>query len=151
GTTEQALLNQSQTRTTSQGLPFESTTLATPLIIYCSSVVLLWLAAYLPRMSLERRGTQNYLRPGGLVCLRPDPTPHCLPLSNPSPNKKKTSTTEQALLTDQKPEPRVRRLPSEPTTLATPLVIYCISSISFSGWLPSFPVCHWIAERHGIG
>uniref|UniRef100_A0A5K3F6K8 DUF1740-domain-containing protein n=1 Tax=Mesocestoides corti TaxID=53468 RepID=A0A5K3F6K8_MESCO len=69
----------------------------------------------------------------------------------PSPNRYKTSTTEQALLTNQKPEPRVRRFPSESTTLATPLIIYCISSMSFSGWLPSFPACHWIAERHGIG
>uniref|UniRef100_A0A5K3FX09 Transposase n=1 Tax=Mesocestoides corti TaxID=53468 RepID=A0A5K3FX09_MESCO len=55
-------------------------------------------------------------------------------------------TTEQALLTNQKPEPRVRRLPSESSTLATPLIIYCISSMPFSGWLPSFPSCHWIAE-----
>uniref|UniRef100_A0A5K3FKJ0 Uncharacterized protein n=1 Tax=Mesocestoides corti TaxID=53468 RepID=A0A5K3FKJ0_MESCO len=62
-----------------------------------------------------------------------------------------TCTTEQALLTNQKPEPRVRRLPSESATLATPLIIYRISSMSFSGWLPSFPACHWIAERHGIG
>uniref|UniRef100_A0A5K3ESH0 DUF4771 domain-containing protein n=1 Tax=Mesocestoides corti TaxID=53468 RepID=A0A5K3ESH0_MESCO len=69
----------------------------------------------------------------------------------PEPNRKKTGTTEQALLTNQKPEPRIRRPPSESTTLATPLIIYCISSMSFSGWLPSFPACHWIAERHGVG
>uniref|UniRef100_A0A5K3F1N0 Uncharacterized protein n=1 Tax=Mesocestoides corti TaxID=53468 RepID=A0A5K3F1N0_MESCO len=69
----------------------------------------------------------------------------------PSPNRKKTGTTEQALLTNQKPEPHVRLLPSESSTLATPLIIYCISSMSFSSWLPSFPACHWIAERHGIG
>uniref|UniRef100_A0A5K3FX23 G_PROTEIN_RECEP_F1_2 domain-containing protein n=1 Tax=Mesocestoides corti TaxID=53468 RepID=A0A5K3FX23_MESCO len=56
-----------------------------------------------------------------------------------------------ALLTNQKPEPRVRRLPSESTMLATSLIIYCISSMSFSSWLPSFPASHWIAERHGIG
>uniref|UniRef100_A0A5K3EY24 Secreted protein n=1 Tax=Mesocestoides corti TaxID=53468 RepID=A0A5K3EY24_MESCO len=56
-----------------------------------------------------------------------------------------------ALLTNHKPEPHVMRLPSESTTLATPLIIYCISSMSFSGSLPTFPACHWIAERHGIG
>uniref|UniRef100_A0A5K3FWI2 Ovule protein n=1 Tax=Mesocestoides corti TaxID=53468 RepID=A0A5K3FWI2_MESCO len=69
----------------------------------------------------------------------------------PSPNRKRTGTTEQALLTNHKPEPRVRRLPSESTTLAMPLIIYCTSVVSFSGWLPSFPACHWIVERHGIG
>uniref|UniRef100_A0A5K3G3K2 Ovule protein n=1 Tax=Mesocestoides corti TaxID=53468 RepID=A0A5K3G3K2_MESCO len=60
----------------------------------------------------------------------------------PSPNRQKPGTTEQALLTNHKPELRVRRLPSESTTVATPLIIYCISSMSFSGWLPSFPACH---------
>uniref|UniRef100_A0A5K3FYM8 Uncharacterized protein n=1 Tax=Mesocestoides corti TaxID=53468 RepID=A0A5K3FYM8_MESCO len=39
------------------------------------SRVLLWLAAYLPRTPLERRGTRNWLRSGGPTCLRPDPTP----------------------------------------------------------------------------
>uniref|UniRef100_A0A5K3FW13 Uncharacterized protein n=1 Tax=Mesocestoides corti TaxID=53468 RepID=A0A5K3FW13_MESCO len=52
-----------------------------------------------------------------------------------------TGTTEQALLTNHKPEPHIRRLPSDSATLATPLIIYCISSMSFSGWLPSFPAC----------
>uniref|UniRef100_A0A5K3F3I4 Uncharacterized protein n=1 Tax=Mesocestoides corti TaxID=53468 RepID=A0A5K3F3I4_MESCO len=64
---------------------------------------------------------------------------------------KETGTTLQALLTDHKPGSHVRCLPSESTTLATPFIIYCISSMSFSGWLPSFPACHWTAERHGIG
>uniref|UniRef100_A0A5K3EPZ0 Glycoprotein n=1 Tax=Mesocestoides corti TaxID=53468 RepID=A0A5K3EPZ0_MESCO len=38
--------------------------------------VLLWLAAFLSRMPLERRGTQDWLRPGDPTCLRPNPTPH---------------------------------------------------------------------------
>uniref|UniRef100_A0A5K3FF02 Uncharacterized protein n=1 Tax=Mesocestoides corti TaxID=53468 RepID=A0A5K3FF02_MESCO len=37
--------------------------------------VLLWLAAFLSRMPLDRRGTRDWLRPGGPTCLRPDPTP----------------------------------------------------------------------------
>uniref|UniRef100_A0A5K3EJQ0 IS4 family transposase n=1 Tax=Mesocestoides corti TaxID=53468 RepID=A0A5K3EJQ0_MESCO len=37
--------------------------------------VLLWLAAYLVRMALKRRETQEWLRPGGPICLRPDPSP----------------------------------------------------------------------------
>uniref|UniRef100_A0A5K3FZU9 Uncharacterized protein n=1 Tax=Mesocestoides corti TaxID=53468 RepID=A0A5K3FZU9_MESCO len=78
--------------------------------------------------------------------------PHCVAIVEyPSPNRKNTGLTEQALLTNHKPEPRVRRLPSESTALATPLIIYCISSMFFSGWLPSFPACYWIAEGHGIG
>uniref|UniRef100_A0A5K3FTN6 Secreted protein n=1 Tax=Mesocestoides corti TaxID=53468 RepID=A0A5K3FTN6_MESCO len=44
------------------------------------SRVLLWLAAFLSRMPLDRRETQDWLRPGGPICLRPNPTPHCLPL-----------------------------------------------------------------------
>uniref|UniRef100_A0A5K3FI68 Uncharacterized protein n=1 Tax=Mesocestoides corti TaxID=53468 RepID=A0A5K3FI68_MESCO len=60
----------------------------------------------------------------------------------PSPNMKNTGTTEQALSTNHKPEPRVRRLPSESTTLATPPIIYCSSVVSFSGWLLIFLACH---------
>uniref|UniRef100_A0A5K3G3A3 Uncharacterized protein n=1 Tax=Mesocestoides corti TaxID=53468 RepID=A0A5K3G3A3_MESCO len=57
----------------------------------------------------------------------------CRIVEYPSPNRKKTGSTEQALLTNHKPEPRVRRLPPESPTLATPLIIYCITSMSFSG------------------
>uniref|UniRef100_A0A5K3FBC0 Ovule protein n=1 Tax=Mesocestoides corti TaxID=53468 RepID=A0A5K3FBC0_MESCO len=35
-----------------------------------------------------------------------------------------------------------RRLPSESSTLATMLIIYCTSVVSFSGWLLIFFVCH---------
>uniref|UniRef100_A0A5K3FSJ9 Uncharacterized protein n=1 Tax=Mesocestoides corti TaxID=53468 RepID=A0A5K3FSJ9_MESCO len=67
----------------------------------------------------------------------------------PSPNRKKTVTTEQALLTNQKPEPHVRRLPPESTMLATPLIIYCTSVVCFSGCLPSFP--HAIGSQRDTG
>uniref|UniRef100_A0A5K3F298 Uncharacterized protein n=1 Tax=Mesocestoides corti TaxID=53468 RepID=A0A5K3F298_MESCO len=63
----------------------------------------------------------------------------------PSPSMKKTSTTDQALFTNHKPEPHTRRRPSESATLATPLIIYFTSVVPFSGWLPSIPACHWIA------
>uniref|UniRef100_A0A5K3FUA3 Ovule protein n=1 Tax=Mesocestoides corti TaxID=53468 RepID=A0A5K3FUA3_MESCO len=56
----------------------------------------------------------------------------------PGPGTKKTGKTEQALLTNYKPEPHIRSGSSEPTTLATPLNIYCTSFVSFSGWLPIF-------------
>uniref|UniRef100_A0A5K3FTT2 Movement protein n=1 Tax=Mesocestoides corti TaxID=53468 RepID=A0A5K3FTT2_MESCO len=68
-----------------------------------------------------------------------------------SPNRKKTGTTEQALLTNQKPEPHVRHLPFESATLATPLIIYCTSAVSFLGWLLIFLACHWNTEGHRIG
>uniref|UniRef100_A0A5K3G5G8 Secreted protein n=1 Tax=Mesocestoides corti TaxID=53468 RepID=A0A5K3G5G8_MESCO len=51
----------------------------------------------------------------------------------------------------RRPKPRVRRLSSESTTLATPPIIYCTSVVSFSGWLPLFLACHWNAEGHRIG
>uniref|UniRef100_A0A5K3F156 Secreted protein n=1 Tax=Mesocestoides corti TaxID=53468 RepID=A0A5K3F156_MESCO len=63
----------------------------------------------------------------------------------------KTSTTEQALLTNHKPEPQLKRLPSESTTLATPFIIYCSSFVPVSGWLLIFLACHWNTERQRIG
>uniref|UniRef100_A0A5K3FVI7 Secreted protein n=1 Tax=Mesocestoides corti TaxID=53468 RepID=A0A5K3FVI7_MESCO len=68
-----------------------------------------------------------------------------------SPNRLKNGTTEQALLTNHRPEPHVRRQPSESTTLAMPLIIYCSSVVSFSGWLLMFLARYRNAERHGIG
>uniref|UniRef100_A0A5K3FXF9 Frizzled/Smoothened transmembrane domain-containing protein n=1 Tax=Mesocestoides corti TaxID=53468 RepID=A0A5K3FXF9_MESCO len=62
-----------------------------------------------------------------------------------------TGATEQALLTNHKPEPHVRSLPSQSTTLATPLIIYCTSFVSFSGWLLIFLACHPNAHRWRIG
>uniref|UniRef100_A0A5K3F8C2 Frizzled/Smoothened transmembrane domain-containing protein n=1 Tax=Mesocestoides corti TaxID=53468 RepID=A0A5K3F8C2_MESCO len=63
----------------------------------------------------------------------------------------RTGTTGQVLLTNCKPKPHVRRLPSGCTTLATPLIIYCTSFVSFAGWLLILLACHWNTERHRIG
>uniref|UniRef100_A0A5K3FPX2 ABO glycosyltransferase n=1 Tax=Mesocestoides corti TaxID=53468 RepID=A0A5K3FPX2_MESCO len=46
-----------------------------------------------------------------------------------------TGTTEQALLTNHKPELHVRRRPSEFTTLPT---TYCFSYVPVSDWLHIF-------------
>uniref|UniRef100_A0A5K3FSJ6 Frizzled domain-containing protein n=1 Tax=Mesocestoides corti TaxID=53468 RepID=A0A5K3FSJ6_MESCO len=67
----------------------------------------------------------------------------------------KTSATERVFLTEHKPEPHVRSLTSQSTTLATPLatplIIYCSSFMSFSGWLLVFLAGHRNAERHRSG
>uniref|UniRef100_A0A5K3FFG0 AAA_5 domain-containing protein n=1 Tax=Mesocestoides corti TaxID=53468 RepID=A0A5K3FFG0_MESCO len=60
--------------------------------------VLLWLAAFLSRMPLDRRGTRDWLRPGGPICLRPHPTPQTVMLNgipDQYPLKKRRSNAEQ--------------------------------------------------------
>uniref|UniRef100_A0A5K3FIG8 Frizzled/Smoothened transmembrane domain-containing protein n=1 Tax=Mesocestoides corti TaxID=53468 RepID=A0A5K3FIG8_MESCO len=64
---------------------------------------------------------------------------------------KEIGTTERAFLTNQKPEPHIRRLPSKSTTMATPLIIHCSLVVSFSVWLLTILVCHWNTDRRRIG
>uniref|UniRef100_A0A5K3FII4 Secreted protein n=1 Tax=Mesocestoides corti TaxID=53468 RepID=A0A5K3FII4_MESCO len=128
---EQASLTNHEPGPHVRRLPSESTTLATPPIIYCTSVVSFSGSLLIFLACLWNADTQNCLRPGGPICLRLDLSPHCLQLEYPSPNGKKTGSTEQALLTNQS-----QSLPSESATLATALIIYCSSVESFSGWLP---------------
>uniref|UniRef100_A0A5K3EF63 Uncharacterized protein n=1 Tax=Mesocestoides corti TaxID=53468 RepID=A0A5K3EF63_MESCO len=63
----------------------------------------------------------------------------------------KSGTTEQTLLTNCKPEPHVRRLPSESPTLARPLIIYCSSVVSLSDWLLILPHAIGTQRGHRIG
>uniref|UniRef100_A0A5K3FZ59 Transposase n=1 Tax=Mesocestoides corti TaxID=53468 RepID=A0A5K3FZ59_MESCO len=49
--------------------------------------VCLWLAAYHPRMPLKRRETQDWLRPNGEICLRPDPSSLDATVEYPSPSR----------------------------------------------------------------
>uniref|UniRef100_A0A5K3FYN0 Prolactin receptor n=1 Tax=Mesocestoides corti TaxID=53468 RepID=A0A5K3FYN0_MESCO len=55
-------------------------------------------------------------------------------VEHPSPDRKKAGTTEQALLTNHKPEPPVMFCPSKFPKPATPLITYCTSFVCFSGW-----------------
>uniref|UniRef100_A0A5K3EHC0 GPS domain-containing protein n=1 Tax=Mesocestoides corti TaxID=53468 RepID=A0A5K3EHC0_MESCO len=106
----------------------------------------IWLAGHHPCMPLERRETEDWLRHVVQhVCVLKRVVEY------PSTIMKETSTTEQSSLTNHKPEPHVWRLPSESTTLATPLIICCTSLVSFSGWLLIFLACHWEAESQRIG
>uniref|UniRef100_A0A5K3FHT8 Ovule protein n=1 Tax=Mesocestoides corti TaxID=53468 RepID=A0A5K3FHT8_MESCO len=59
------------------------------------------------------------------------------------PIRKKSGTTEQASLTNHKPEPYVRRLPPKSAKLTTPLNIYCFSFVFSSCWLLIFLACRW--------
>uniref|UniRef100_A0A5K3FXK1 Ovule protein n=1 Tax=Mesocestoides corti TaxID=53468 RepID=A0A5K3FXK1_MESCO len=58
--------------------------------------------------------------------------------------------TKRVLLTNHKPESHVRLLPSESSTLAAPLNIYCFSFVSISDWLLVLLACYWNAERQRI-
>uniref|UniRef100_A0A5K3EMX4 Glycosyl transferase n=1 Tax=Mesocestoides corti TaxID=53468 RepID=A0A5K3EMX4_MESCO len=64
-----------------------------------------WFAAYIPRVPLDHRDTQDWLRralPNMPKFL------YFTPIEYPSPSMNKTGTTEQALLTNHKPEPFIR-------------------------------------------
>uniref|UniRef100_A0A5K3FCG2 PRORP domain-containing protein n=1 Tax=Mesocestoides corti TaxID=53468 RepID=A0A5K3FCG2_MESCO len=78
-------------------------------------------------MPLDRRETRDWPRPGGPTCLRPNPTPHYLPLSS------------EAVLSFWLGSPHCCRFPAlvkypvRHFPHPTPPIIYCISSMSFSG------------------
>uniref|UniRef100_A0A5K3FSB6 Uncharacterized protein n=1 Tax=Mesocestoides corti TaxID=53468 RepID=A0A5K3FSB6_MESCO len=72
GTSEQDLLINHKPETHFRHRPSDSITLATLLIIYCSSFMSVFIWLYMP---LERKKTQDWLRPGDPTCLRPIPSP----------------------------------------------------------------------------
>uniref|UniRef100_A0A5K3F548 Ovule protein n=1 Tax=Mesocestoides corti TaxID=53468 RepID=A0A5K3F548_MESCO len=65
----------------------------------------------------------------------------------PSPCLKRTATTEEALLINQKPEPQIRSRPSESHTLLTSFIVYHFSNVSVSCWLHIFFARHLNANR----
>uniref|UniRef100_A0A5K3EHC1 Uncharacterized protein n=1 Tax=Mesocestoides corti TaxID=53468 RepID=A0A5K3EHC1_MESCO len=75
---------------------------------------------------------------------------HVTTLKYPSPSVKKTGTTEQASLTNHKPEPHVRHRLSEYPTLAMPLTKSDLLNVSVSDWPPMFLACNWNAEKQRI-
>uniref|UniRef100_A0A5K3FAW2 LITAF domain-containing protein n=1 Tax=Mesocestoides corti TaxID=53468 RepID=A0A5K3FAW2_MESCO len=127
GATEQALLTGHKPQPHVRRCLSESNTLAAPLIICC----FLHLPVFF-RLLIFLGSHWNARKVANV--------------EYPSPNRKRNGTEEQVLLTNHKPEPRVRRLQSESTTLPTPLISCYTSFVSFPGWLLIFFVCHWNAE-----
>uniref|UniRef100_A0A5K3FZ92 Uncharacterized protein n=1 Tax=Mesocestoides corti TaxID=53468 RepID=A0A5K3FZ92_MESCO len=94
--------------------------------------VYLWSAAYLTRMPLKHRGTRDWLRPAWQNTSAPSDVATVATLE---PQYEENCLTKQALSTNHKPEAQFKRRPSESTMLATPLIKYRSSFVSFSGWL----------------
>uniref|UniRef100_A0A5K3EVX3 Uncharacterized protein n=1 Tax=Mesocestoides corti TaxID=53468 RepID=A0A5K3EVX3_MESCO len=70
-TIEQALLTNHKPEPYVRRLPSDPPRWSRRSYILLLIRVFLWLAAYVPRMPLERRKTEDWLRPGGLICLHP--------------------------------------------------------------------------------
>uniref|UniRef100_A0A5K3G3C4 ORM1-like protein 2 n=1 Tax=Mesocestoides corti TaxID=53468 RepID=A0A5K3G3C4_MESCO len=140
-------IDHSQARTKRQVPSILVSTLAEPLILHHFSNVSVsgWLPIFLACHLNENR--RDLLRPAWYNMSAPL---HVTTIEYPSHNRKKTGTTKQALLTNHRPGTHVRRLPSESTTLASLLIIYCTSVVSFSGWLPIFLACHLNENRRDL-